>query len=365
MQNLIVSNSYSLTENQRWRAVVQRDRGAAGAFVYGVRSTGIYCRAGCPARRPRRDQVRFFPVPAAAEHEGYRPCKRCRPKEAVRRHPQVELVERACRLLDQARERVTLPVLGRRLGVSAAHLHRVFSRITGISPRSYAQAAREQRLRADLRNGRSVSRALYDAGFGSPSRVYEHRSRALGMTPATHRAGGEGARIAWSTCSTALGRLLVAATERGVCFVSLGASESEVETALRKEFPLAELTHTDELGPYLPAVAKRLGGRTPDRELPLDLRATALQRMVWEELRRIPAGETISYAELARRIGRPTAVRAVASACARNNVALVIPCHRVVRNDGGLGGYRWGPERKRRLLELERGTVSISPPARG
>lgn len=365
MQTLIVPENFTLTETQRWRAVVQRDRGAAGAFVYAVRSTGIYCRAGCPSRRPRRDQVRFFPVPAAAEREGFRPCKRCRPREAVRRHPQIDLVERACRMLDQPQERLTLPALGRRLGVSPAHLHRVFTRITGISPRSYSQAVRERQLRSELRRGRSVSRALYDAGFGSPSRVYEDRSRTLGMTPATYRAGGEGARIAWSTCDSPLGRLLVAATERGVCFVSLGATDSEVEAALRLQFPAAELSRTEGLGLYLPAVARLLEGRLSDQELPLDIRATALQRQVWEELQKIPAGETISYAELARRVGRPSAVRAVANACARNNVALVIPCHRAVRNDGGLGGYRWGSERKRRLLELERGLIASAPPARG
>lgn len=351
----VTVTSVVLSDAERWRAVVRRDRGMNGAFVYAVRSTGIYCRVGCPARRPRRSQVEFFPVPAAAERAGYRPCRRCRPKDAVRKHPQVQLVERACRALDAGSERVTLAELGRRLAVSPTHLQRVFTRVAGISPRAYAAARRERALRAALRQGRSVSGALYDAGYGSPSRVYERRSRSIGMTPATYRAGGRGERIFWATADSTLGRVLVAATSRGICFVSLGDGEERVVQALGDEFPQAERVRDDAiLGPFLQAVLERLEGRESHQELPLDIRATAFQRRVWDELRKIPVGETVTYTELARRIGRPRAVRAVAGACARNNVAVVIPCHRVVRSDGGLGGYRWGIERKRRLLTIER-----------
>jgi AraC family transcriptional regulator of adaptative response/methylated-DNA-[protein]-cysteine methyltransferase len=344
-----------MSDAERWRAVVTRDRRLDGAFVYGVRSTGIYCRVGCPARRPRRNQVEFFSIPAAAERAGYRACRRCRPRDAIRRHPQVQLVERACRILDDAAERLTLADLGRRLGVSPAHLQRVFRRVAGISPRAYAEVRRTRRLRAGLRRGASVSHAVYDAGYGSPSRVYEGRSRSIGMTPASYRAGGEGERIAFTTADSSLGRVLVAATRRGVCFVSLAEREEQVVAALDQEFPRAERYRDDALlGSVVTSVVERLSGKPGHDELPLDIRATAFQQRVWDALRRIPSGETITYAELARRIGRPTAVRAVAGACARNNVAVVIPCHRAVRSDGGLGGYRWGIERKRRLLALER-----------
>lgn len=343
------------TDADRWRAVLDRDRSLDGAFVYAVRSTGIYCRTGCPSRRPRREQVEFFPVPAAAEQAGYRACRRCHPREAVRRHPHVDLAERACRALDAAGgERVTLAGLARRLRVSPAHLQRVFTRITGISPKAYADAVRADRLRSALRSGESVSRALYGAGYGSPSRIYEGRGRTMGMTPATYRKGGAGMQINYTTADSPLGRVLVAATARGLCFVSLANSDRALERALGAEFPRAERTRADRgLGRTVRDVLARLAGRAPHAELSLDIQATAFQRAVWEALQQIPAGQTVSYAELAERIGKPKAVRAVASACATNNVAVVIPCHRVVRSDGGLGGYRWGVERKQELLRAE------------
>ncbi|HEX9892727.1 MAG TPA: bifunctional DNA-binding transcriptional regulator/O6-methylguanine-DNA methyltransferase Ada [Gemmatimonadales bacterium] len=347
----------SLTDNDRWLAVLSRDRQLNASFVYAVRSTGIYCRVGCPSRRPRRPQVEFFPVPAAAEQAGYRACRRCRPREVVGRDPQVALVERACRLLEQAGgERVTLAALGRALRVSAPHLQRVFTRVTGVSPRSYADTLRSGRLRASLKSGATVSRALYDAGYGSPSRVYEDRAASIGMTPATYREGGAGQRMAWATEPTPLGRVLVAATPRGLCFVSLGDSDQVLEQALAAEFPRALRVRDDKaLRGQVREVVERISGRVPHQDLPLDIRATAFQRAVWQELRQVPAGTTVTYAELARRIGRPSAVRAVANAVASNNLAVVVPCHRVVRSDGELGGYRWGPERKRRLLQVEGG----------
>jgi len=345
-----------LDDAERWRAVRRRDRRLAGAFVYAVRSTGIYCRAGCPSRQPRREQVEFFPVPAAAERAGYRACKRCRPREATERHPHVQLVEGVCRALEEAAEPLTLASLGCRFRVSPAHLQRVFTRVTGVSPRAYFDTRRERRLRAELRSGTSVSRALYQAGYGSPSRVYERTDATMGMTPASYREGGAGLDIRYATADAPLGRVLVAATARGVCFVCLGPGDAGLADALAEEFPRAGRQRDQSaLGGYLEEVVGRLRGRAPDVTLPLDIRATAFQRQVWEALQAVPPGQTVTYAELARRIGRPRAVRAVAGACARNNVAVVIPCHRAVRSDGGLGGYRWGVERKRELLEVERG----------
>ena len=356
MIDIMPSPAPILSDAERWSAVVRRDESLAGVFVYGVRTTGIYCRAGCPARRPARENVTFFPLPAAAEAAGFRACRRCHPRRALRRHPHLVLVEDVCRLLDEADgQRMTLRELGRRLHASPAHLQRVFTRVTGVSPRAWADAARERRLRDALRAGTPVSRALYDAGYSSPSRVYERRGEAIGMTPATYRAGGAGARIAWSTAASPLGRVLVGATARGICFVALGRSDRELVQQLEREFPRAErLKGGREMDRYLTAVVAGTDGRAPSEHLPLDMRVTAFQRMVYEELRRVPAGETLSYAELARRVGRASAVRAVASAVARNNVAVIIPCHRVVRSDGAAGGYRWGEDRKRRLLEAER-----------
>ena len=345
----------ALTDEGRWRGVLARDRSLDGSFVYAVRSTGIYCRPGCPSRRPRRVQVEFFPVPAAAERAGYRACRRCRPLEPLRGHPQVALVERACRLIDAAAERPTLAGLAQALRVSPAHLQRTFTRLTGISPREYHDALRSGRLRQALRGGQGVSRALYSAGYGSPSRVYERRAAGIGMTPATYGKGGAGMTIHFTTRESSLGSVLVAGTDRGLCFVGLGDGPASLERSLAEEFPKATRLRDDQvLGGVVRAVLDRVRGAEPHGELPLDIRATAFQRLVWTALQRIPSGETITYAELARRIGKPTAVRAVANACARNNVAVVIPCHRAVRSDGGPGGYRWGTARKEALLQAEK-----------
>ena len=355
----------TLSDDQRWQAVLDRDRRLDGAFVYAVRSTGIYCRTGCPSRRPNRAQVSFFPFPTAAEQAGFRACRRCKPRDAVGRDPHVLLAERACRLLESSRgSRMTLATLARGLGVSAPHLQRVFTRVTGISPRAYADQLRAGRLRASLKSGTTVSRALYDAGYGSPSRIYEARSSGLGMTPGTLARGGAGERIAYAIAESFLGQVLVAATPRGLCFVTLGDSDRAVEQALEREFANALRVRDDRsLAAEVKEVLRLMAGREPHTELPFDVRATAFQRQVWEALRNIPAGTTVSYSALAKRIGRPSAVRAVASAVAKNPVAIVVPCHRVVREDGEIGGYRWGSQRKVDLLNVERASKLQGPKA--
>jgi len=343
----------SSTDDPRWTAVQDRDSAADGRFVYAVASTRIYCRPSCPSRRPHRRQVQFFATPALAEAEGYRACRRCRPREletdAVRR------VRAAQRYLEQhLDETVTLERLGAAVGMSPYHLQRTFKRLTGATPRAYAGARRMERMKTRLKEGDSVTRATYDAGYSSPSRVYDHSRSRLGMTPGTYRNGGRGVRIRFTTVATALGAALVAATECGLCAVTLGDDAGALEAALRREYPAAMVERRDsELRGWAGAVVARIAGDEAER-LPLDVRGTAFQSRVWEALQRIPRGATRSYAEIARDLGQPSAARAVARACATNRLAVVIPCHRVVREDGGLGGYRWGVERKRELLRAEK-----------
>lgn len=345
-------------ETGRWDAVLDRDVAADGLFVYAVSSTGIYCRPSCPSRRPHRRNVRFFATPEIAESEGYRACRRCHPRnaetDAVRR------ILTAQRYLDQhLDETVTLERLGEAVGLSPYHLQRSFKRVTGVSPRAWAGARRMERMKSRLKQGDTVSRATYDAGYSSPSRAYDESRARLGMTPGAYRNGGRGVAVRFTTVETALGAVLVAATERGVCSVMLGDDARKLETGLRREYPAARIERADdELQRWAGAVVARLAGEEAER-LPLDVRGTAFQWRVWEALQRIPRGETRSYAQIARDIGRPSAARAVARACATNQVAVVIPCHRVVREDGGLGGYRWGVERKRELLEAELGQTGI------
>ena len=345
-----------LTPERRWRIVLARDRRYDGAFVYAVQSTGIYCRPSCPSRRPRRGQVVFFPVPAAAELAGFRPCRRCRPGEAAAPDPGVPLVRTVCRLIDAHPDRPTsLSTLSVQAGVTSHRLLRTFQRVLGISPRQYRDARRLDRFKTELRSRRRVSPALYEAGYGSTSRVYEKAHAQLGMTPATYSRGAPGTRIAFTVVPCALGRLLVATTARGICRVSLGRDAQELEAGLAAEFPAAELRRDRAaLAAAVAVLLRYLDGRAEPLDLPLDVRATAFQRRVWEALRRIPYGATRSYTEIARAIGKPSAIRAVARACATNPAALVIPCHRVVRADRGLGGYRWGVARKAALLEQER-----------
>ncbi len=329
-----------------------RDARQDGRFVFAVRTTGIYCRPSCPSRRPRRDSVEFFPDPKQAERAGYRACLRCKPTEIP---SQAQVVMRARRLLDEAEGVLTLSELSKRVGVSPFHLQRLFKRATGLSPREYQAARRMQQVKHGLRKGDDVTTALYDAGFGSPSRLYEKAGQQLGMTPGTYRRGGAGMTIRYAIAASPLGRVLVAATPLGLCAVRFGEAATELERGLREEFSAAAIHRDDAaLRPYLQPILASLRGENPTIDLPLDVRATAFQKKVWEALREIPPGETRSYAEVARTIGEPTAVRAVARACASNPVALAVPCHRVVRSDGELAGYRWGIERKKKLLEREK-----------
>ena len=345
-----------VVENSYWRGVLERDRRLDGAFVFAVRSTGIYCRPSCPSRRPARKQVTFFPLPEAAERAGFRPCRRCRPRETRASNPQAELVRRVCAQIDSNLDvPLGLQALSALAGTSPFHLQRTFKRLMGISPREYADARRLHRFKAHLREGKEVTDAIYEAGYGSSSRLYERASSQLGMTPATYRRGGRGMTIGYTIANCPLGRVLVAATERGVCMVSLGDADAVLEAALLSEYPNAEI-HRDasEISRWLKAILSNLDGHERRLDLPLDVEATAFQRQVWQELRRIPYGRTRSYSEVARAIGRPRAVRAVARACATNPVSIVVPCHRVVREDGNLAGYRWGLNRKAALIETEK-----------
>lgn len=343
-------------EEAKWQAVLTKDACCDGQFVFAVSSTGIYCRPSCGSRRPRRENVSFFQSPEAAELAGFRACRRCRPREARAADPQIQMVRNVCRIIEESEgEPVTLPALSEQVGVSSFHLQRTFKSIMGITPRRYAETCRVNKFKQGVREGEGITNAIYDAGYGSSSRLYERASAQLGMTPATYGKGGRGAVINFALVGTALGRLLVAATEKGVCSVMLGDSDEALEANLIGEFPAAEIRHDEKLlRSSVKAIVEHLKSKSPHIDLPLDIQATAFQRQVWEQLRAIPYGETHSYGEVAKAIGQEKAVRAVARACATNPVALVIPCHRVIREDKSLGGYRWGLERKKKLLETEK-----------
>jgi AraC family transcriptional regulator, regulatory protein of adaptative response / methylated-DNA-[protein]-cysteine methyltransferase len=350
-----------------WHAVQSRDRGADGEFVYAVRSTGVYCRPSCPSRKPRREQVVFFPLPEAAEQRGFRACRRCRPRTVRAQDPSTQAVARICREIESrifsnadagsGENRLTLAALSSTAGISPHQLERAFRRVMGITPRQYADAQRMRHLKSSLRKGDDVTTALYDAGYGSSSRLYERAPSHLGMTPATYRQGGAGMQIHYTIVASPLGRLLVGATSQGISALYLGEADAALESALRKEYPRAEIRRdtsgSKNLGGWVDQILAHLRGKEPQLDLPTDVQATAFQRRVWEELRRIPYGATRTYTEVARSIGRPAAIRAVARACATNPVSVVVPCHRVVRQDGNLAGYRWGLERKQALLEHE------------
>lgn len=348
-------------EDERWAAVMGHDARADDDFVYAVRSTGIYCRPSCPSRRPFRRNAELFDHPHLAEAAGYRACLRCRPQAVAEqgRSRVARAVAEACRVLDTADEAPTLSDLGRQVGLSPYYLQRSFKRLVGSTPRQYAAAARLERVKRSLRSGSGVTASLYDAGYGSSRAFYEQATDALGMQPAAYRRGGEAQTIGYTTLGSPLGPILIAATDRGVCavrFVAGGDAGADAEGVLRDEFPSAVLQRDDDrLQATAARVVAAVTGDADDLELSVDLRATAFQLRVWRALRAIPRGQTRSYTEVARSIGRPTAVRAVAGACAANPVAVVVPCHRVVAADGTLAGYRWGVDRKRALLDVERG----------
>jgi AraC family transcriptional regulator of adaptative response/methylated-DNA-[protein]-cysteine methyltransferase len=350
----VTIESAEVEDEERWAAVVDRDGGADTGWVYGVRTTGIYCRPDCPSRRPKRENVAFYASPADARAGGLRACRRCRPDEAAAPDPGAELVAATCRLIELAPGVPTLEVLAGALGVSRFHLQRVFTERTGVSPRAYAERLRAERVAERLADGAPVSDAAYDAGFGSVGRLSAGAPGRLGMTPSRYRAGGAGEVIRVAVGETTLGPVLVAATDRGVCAIELGDDADELLVAFQDRFHAADIRAGDERFEELVAhVVGLVEHPSTAIDLPLDVRGTAFQERVWQALRSVPPGATTTYREVAEAIGSPTSVRAVAGACAANHVAIAIPCHRVVRTDGGLSGYRWGVERKRALLERE------------
>ena len=345
-----------LDENDCWHAVLQRDASHDGRFIYGVTTTRIFCRPTCPSRRPRRENARFFATSKEAERAGFRACKRCRPADKPLAH---QRVQRACRIIEANGETpLSLSELSARVGGNAQHLQRTFKQQIGVSPREYAQSLRLQRFKSELRNGANVLHAQNAAGFASARTAYDLTSAQLGMTPATYGRGGVGASMVFGIAPCELGFVLVAKTARGVCSIALGDSCESLESALRDEFPNAQIAHDDtQLQTESALILGHLAGDHARLDLPLDVRATAWQWRVWQALRDIPRGETASYAQVAQQLEAPTAARAVARACATNPVALLIPCHRVVRGDGNLSGYRWGIARKAELLKREGETM--------
>ncbi len=342
------------SDDSRWNAVVARDAAHDGKFVFAVSSTGVYCRPSCAARRPRRENVQFFLRPEAAEQAGYRACLRCRPK-ALSGNTESDSVKAICRFIEQhLDEPLTLDRLGKEFDQSPFHLQRRFKAVVGITPREYADSCRLRMLKRNLQAGDSVTRAMYDAGYGSSSRLYERTASQLGMTPDKYRRGAIAANIRYTLTDSPLGRMLIAATERGICAIQFARTDGELIEGLKREFPFA-MRKTDDGGlkSWVSALLHHMRGKDQDSALPLDIRATAFQRRVWAYLQSIPFGETKSYSQVAKAIGQPSACRAVARACATNPVAVAIPCHRVVREDGSMGGYRWGIERKKALLEME------------
>ncbi len=343
-------------QNQYWQAVLSRDASADGNFVFAVSSTGVYCRPSCPARRPRRENVAFFRKTDEAEKAGYRACLRCRPKAAGGNGP-TEMVKAMCRYIEQhLDEPVTLARLGSEFHQSRFHLQRTFKSVLGITPRAYADSCRMNQLKGNLRAGHSVTRSMYDAGYSSSSRLYERTAAQLGMTPDKYRRGAIAAPIRYTFADSPLGRMLIAATDKGICAIQFASSDDELEHGLRHEFPFAIRRRDDTaMQNWKKDLLAQMRGQRLNTALPLDIQATAFQRLVWTHLQSIPFGATRSYASVAKAIGQPTATRAVARACATNPVAIAIPCHRVVRKSGEMGGYRWGVERKKALLELESG----------
>jgi AraC family transcriptional regulator of adaptative response/methylated-DNA-[protein]-cysteine methyltransferase len=343
------------SDDARWAAVCRRDASADGVFLYSVATTGVYCHPSCAARPARRENVAFHDTRAQAERQGFRACKRCKPDLAPKADREAALVARACRSIEAAEEGVSLEALAAEAGVSPFHFHRLFRRIVGVTPKAYAAAKRSAKVQDGLAHAESVTSTIYEAGFNSAGRFYEAASGMLGMTPSAWRAGGAGETIGYAVGESSLGAVLVAKTARGICAILLGDTEEELVGDLSARFPKARIAAHPAFQDLILQVIAYVDAPGNGIGLPLDIRGTAFQRQVWEVLQSIPAGETRSYGEVAAMIGNPKAVRAVATACASNRLAVAVPCHRVVAGDGGLAGYRWGVARKRALLERERG----------
>lgn len=346
----------AVLSDPRWASVITRDRNADGQFYYSVKTTGVYCRPSCGARTPRPENVSFFLTPVEAEKAGFRPCKRCKPEQPSLDEQYAQLVAKLCRLIESAETPPSLDALAKAAQMSTFHMHRVFKAMTGVTPKAYAIAHRANKLRGELVRRDSVTDAIYEAGYNSNGRFYAKSNQLLGMTPSAYRAGGERVTIRFAICQCSLGVILVAASVSGICAVLLGDDPDFLARDLQDRFPKAELIGGDT--EFEQMVAKVVGFVEAPKlglDLPLDVRGTAFQQRVWQALRDIPVGQTASYSDIAQRIGAPQAVRAVAGACAANTLAVAIPCHRVVRTDGSLSGYRWGVDRKRALLEREAG----------
>jgi AraC family transcriptional regulator, regulatory protein of adaptative response / methylated-DNA-[protein]-cysteine methyltransferase len=344
----------TLTDDSRWQAVQARDRESDGKFVFAVSSTGVYCRPSCPSKRPRRENVTFYRAPKEAESAGFRACLRCRP-QSLSGNPQQELVKAICRYIEQhLDEPVTLSQLGAEFRQSPFHLQRTFKSVLGITPKEYANSRRMKDFRQNLKAGHSVTRAMHEAGYSSTSRLYSRTTSELGMDPAKYRRGAIAAPIRYTCADSPLGRILIAATDKGICSIQFADSDEELEQGLKLEFPFASRRRDDDgMAELTASLMQHMRGLEPAKALPLDIQATAFQRRVWSYLQSTKFGETRSYSDVAKAIKHPSAVRAVAHACATNPVAIAIPCHRVVRSNGEMGGYRWGMERKKALLDLE------------
>jgi AraC family transcriptional regulator of adaptative response/methylated-DNA-[protein]-cysteine methyltransferase len=357
LQQLQRTQPGTVSDTDKWEAVVKRDGTKDGLFVFGVRSTGIYCRPSCPARHPSPEHVLFFSKPDEAEGAGFRACKRCRPRDAAF-NTRTELVQRTLRYVEaNLDEKLTLENLSRQADLSPFHFQRTFKKVVGISPRQYVEARRLEKVKRSLTSGKTVTNSLYDAGFTSKSRLYEKNAR-LGVSPGLFRRGGQGLRIRYTIVDSPIGRVLLAATERGACAVCMGASDDAVEAALREDYYAADLHRDDEgMSKWADALLSYFDGHEFPRELPLDVQATAFQWRVWKKIQSIPYGQTANYSDVAKSLGEPRATRAVARACATNPVAIVIPCHRVIGKDGSLRGYAWGVKRKKTLLSLEQKSV--------
>ncbi len=343
------------TEEQYWEALVKRDVRFDGVFFYGVKTTGIYCRPGCKSRQPQRENIRFFHSTDEAEAAGFRPCKRCSPAGEDTAHAQNSAVLKACEIIAQSERPPVLQELAGAVGLSPFYFQRLFKRIVGITPRQYFEEKRAGRTRDNLLHTKTITDAIYDSGFGSNSRFYSQAGDVLGMQPSVYKRGGIGMRVRYTTVNTHLGWVLVAVSERGVCAIEFGENPAALEKTLASRFPGAVIAEDDAgFADWVSKITDYLEAPHQGLDLPLDIQGTAFQRQVWQALRAIPFGETASYADIAQKIGKPKAVRAVAQACAANKIALAIPCHRVVQSDGGLGGYRWGRARKQKILDLER-----------